>query len=76
MDKKGMEFREQKTEFVIGVDKIFYRVTFRRNGPNSPWILELFDILKDKIVYVSKADASVWPDPEFAADIMKTFTTR
>lgn len=72
----GMEFREQKIEFVIGVDNIFYRITFQRKGAASPWVLEMFDILMNKIVYMSKIDASVYPDPEFAADIVRTFTNQ
>ncbi len=69
-----IEFREQKIEFIIGVDGIFYRITFKRGGAESPWVFELFDILMDKIVYMSKVDASIYPDPDFAVDIIKTFT--
>ncbi len=69
-----IEFREQKIEFVIHIDEIFYRITFNRSGGNSPWVFELFDILMDKIVYMSKVDASIYPDPDFAVDIIKTFT--
>ncbi len=71
-----IEFREQHIEFVIGVGGIFYRATFKRNGAASPWVFELFDILKDKIVYLSKVDASIFPDPNFATDIIRTFTSR
>ncbi len=71
-----IEIREQKVEFVIGVDGIFYRTTFKRSGTASPWVFELFDILKDKIVYLSKVDASIFPDPNFATDIIHTFTSR
>ncbi len=72
----GIEFREQKVEFVIGVEDVFYRTTFRRGGAASPWVFELFDILKDKIVYLSKVDAAVFPDPNFAVDVIRTFTSR
>ncbi|MCP4692934.1 MAG: hypothetical protein GY859_33140 [Desulfobacterales bacterium] len=71
-----LEFREQKIEFIIGVDDIFYRITFKRGSADSPWVFELFDILKDKIVYMSKVDKSIYPDPGFASDIIMTFISR
>jgi len=68
-----IEFQEQKIEFVISIDGIFYRIIFKRSKSISAWRFELFDVLRNKVVFMSKADSSIWPDPEFAADIIKTF---
>ena len=70
----SIEFREQKVEFVVSIDEIFYRITFNRSGNLAPWVMELFDVLKNKIVYLSKMDASIFPDQEFAVNVIKTFT--
>jgi len=68
-----IEFKEQKIEFVISIDGIFYKIVFKRSDSISAWRFELFDVLKNKVVHMSKADYTIWPDPDFAADIIKTF---
>lgn len=68
-----IEIKEQKIEFVVSIDGIFYKIIFMRKENISAWTFELFDVLKNKVVYMSKADSSIWPDPDFAVDIIKTF---